>query len=268
MNPWPTWNPLRAQFSDENNGQRRGGSYEPAQPNNSGSIAVFALLAKSTGTPPLTVHSARLTQYQIPAPPLHLNFTASNPPFELLHSFRAQPPPAPRLRNVPLPDTVATHWQGPSFPPQPQVDVLPIDLTGDVDFDVVARILPSHSIPPHTAIHVQSTSRECTFLHFVTQDRPQTAVAVIRRLQALLHAPLSLPHYHAYPAKRAVHRHFLSRSGHEGVGLWRGFLNGARHPRGPKGADFLRGHSCMWGFSQDYTGGWVINVDVPLPPGA
>ncbi|KAJ7481983.1 hypothetical protein FB451DRAFT_1237715 [Mycena latifolia] len=102
-----------------------------------------------------------------------------------------------------------------------------------------------------------------------TGDSPTTAFAVIRRLQTVMRAPLSLEIFSTKlpPATgQSVRCYFLSRSGKDGALLWQGFLNGARHPQGPKGAVLLRGHCFMWGFSQDYQGQWQVHVDVPFIP--
>ncbi|KAJ7717911.1 hypothetical protein DFH07DRAFT_1068132 [Mycena maculata] len=177
-----------------------------------------------------------------------------------------QPPPAPRLRSIPLPGSSASH--GHSVAPPPPRDVFPVDLTTEVDFDDLARSVPNYSIPPRTTIYIFPASGGSFLLQIITGHRPTSTFSVIRRLKAIMGEPLALQVYHADlpPAARSsVHEYFLSRSGHRGTRLWQGFLNGALHPRGPSGIDLLRGHSSMWGFYQDHQGQWIIQVDPPVP---
>ncbi|KAJ7473243.1 hypothetical protein FB451DRAFT_1367276 [Mycena latifolia] len=178
------------------------------------------------------------------------------------------PPPAPRLRSIPLPDAAVARRR-PRARPTHQ-DVFPIDLTNDVDFDLLAGRIQNCSIPPHTTIDILPTSRECILLQMTTGDRPTSTFAIIRRLQTIMRAPLSLQVFTTElppAARQSVRSYFLARSGQDGVGLWQGFLNGARHPQGPRGAVLLRGHCFMWGFSQDHQGQWGVHVGVPLIPG-
>ncbi|KAJ7478086.1 hypothetical protein FB451DRAFT_181583 [Mycena latifolia] len=183
-------------------------------------------------------------------------------------SHLLQPPPAPRLRNIPLPDAAVARRRSRARPTHQ--DVFPIDLTNDVDFDLLAGRIQNCSIPPHTTIDILPTSRECILVQMTTGDRPTSTFAVIRRLQAIIRAPLSLQLFTTelpLAARQSVRGYFLSCSGQDGAGLWQGFLNGARHPQGPRGAILLRGHCFMWGFSQDYQGQWAVHVDVPFIPG-
>ncbi|KAJ7436711.1 hypothetical protein FB451DRAFT_1570977 [Mycena latifolia] len=194
----------------------------------------------------------------VPAPHLVSPRSSRKHVHNLLFGLRLQlqPPPAPRLRNIPLPDAA--------------VDVFPINLTNDVDFDLLAGRIQNCSIPPHTTIDILPASRECILLQMTTGDRPTSTFAVIRRLQAIIRAPLSLQLFTTelpLAARQSVRGYFLSCSGQDGAGLWQGFLNGARHPQGPRGAVLLRGHCFMWGFSQDYQGQWAVHVDAPFIPG-
>ncbi|KAJ7500620.1 hypothetical protein B0H11DRAFT_1995926 [Mycena galericulata] len=193
-----------------------------------------------------------------------------NPPYSVDHLPVAphllQPPPAPRLRNVPLPGDLTAFHSRSLRQPIPR-DIYPIDLTHRINFAVLGRSVASCSIPPYTTVYVFSTSRSISLLWINTEDRPETTFSVIRRLQALIRAPLSLQGYLTDlppTIQRSVREHFLSRRGHSGPGLWQGFLNGSHHRRGPSGRDLLRGHSFMWGFSQDHAGRWVLYVDLPL----
>ncbi|KAJ7633687.1 hypothetical protein B0H17DRAFT_1280578 [Mycena rosella] len=103
--------------------------------------------------------------------------------------YLLQPPPAPRLPNIPLPDFAVAH----RHPPAPsRRDVLPIDLNNEVDFELLAGSIPNYSIPPHTTIDILPSSREFILLQITTGDRPTTAFSVIRSLQRIMRAPLSL----------------------------------------------------------------------------
>ncbi|KAJ7473245.1 hypothetical protein FB451DRAFT_290409 [Mycena latifolia] len=179
-----------------------------------------------------------------------------------------QPPPAPRLRNIPLPNPTVARRR-PRARPTHQ-DVFPIDLTTDVDFDLLTGRIQNCSIPPHTTIDILPASRECILLQMNTGDHPTTTFAIIRRLQTIMRAPLSLQVFSTElppAARQFVRSYFLARGGQDGARLWQGFLKGARHPQGPRGAVLLRGHCFMWGFSQDHQGQWVVHVDVPFRPG-
>ncbi|KAJ7181365.1 hypothetical protein C8R43DRAFT_1229289 [Mycena crocata] len=190
--------------------------------------------------------------------PLRYTFLIFGVPLQL------QPPPAPRLRNIPLPDPRVAHL--PHNLPATQ-NVFPIDLTRRVDFDLLGRSVENYSIPAHTTVYIVPTSHEFTLLEINTGDTPATAFSIIRRLQTEMRALLSLRVYRVgLPpvAQQLVRDYFLSHSGTNGARLWQAFLNGARYPRGPRGADLLRGHSCMWGFGEDFNGRWVIDVDLPF----
>ncbi|KAJ7321372.1 hypothetical protein DFH08DRAFT_941985 [Mycena albidolilacea] len=178
-----------------------------------------------------------------------------------LHSFRtrsnhtSKPPAAPRLRSVPLPAFSPTY--APTQLPPTGRDVFPIDLTSEIDFEVLARGLANFGIPAHTTIYVLPASRDRSLLQIDTGDSPAHAVSIIRRLHSILHAPLSPQVYRTglQPAvQEAVRRYFHSRGGSNGAHLWHGFMNGFEHCDGPRGVVLLQGHTDMWGFSQDHRG--------------
>ncbi|KAF7358897.1 hypothetical protein MSAN_01230000 [Mycena sanguinolenta] len=178
-----------------------------------------------------------------------------------------QPPPAPRLQPVPLPNPLPTYTPAPA---PPIGGVFPIDLTDEVDFQVLARGVSNFSIPLHTIVYVLPASRACSLLQIETKDRPSRAFSVIRCLQSILREPLSLHVYRTQlrpVVQESVRQYFLSQSGRNGAHLWQGFLDGFQHRNGPKGSVLLQGHSDMWGFSQDLGGRWVIHVEMPLVPG-
>ncbi|KAJ6492021.1 hypothetical protein C8R45DRAFT_190913 [Mycena sanguinolenta] len=214
-----------------------------------------------------------------------LTFPSSPPPLAASNSFyspvspvdqfhpspqlhRLQPPPAPRLQPVPLPNLSPTYTHASVLPTG--ADVFPIDLTSEVDFQVLERGVSNFSIPPHTTVYVLPTSQTFSLLQIETKNRPSRALSVIRRLQSILREPLSLDVYRTQlqpVVQEAVRQYFLSQSGRNGAHLWQGFLNGFHHRDGPRGLVLLQGHSDMWGFSQDHGGHWVIHVEVPLAPG-
>ncbi|KAJ7061614.1 hypothetical protein C8F01DRAFT_1252404 [Mycena amicta] len=186
------------------------------------------------------------------------------------------PPPAPRLRTIPLPPaTPYNSSRSTPIPPYRPADVLPVNLLADpvtIDLTTLARVLPSRAIPPHTIIYiVPTTNRECTLLQLPTGDTPTTASAIVGRMQRFLRTPLASDDYFGLSpvAKRAVYLYFMGQapSGREGEAArrWEDFLDGVVDPRGPKSDVLLRGHTLMWGFSRDYRGRWVIDVDIPSP---
>ncbi|KAJ7846688.1 hypothetical protein B0H14DRAFT_2771320 [Mycena olivaceomarginata] len=181
---------------------------------------------------------------------------------------RLQPPAAPRLRSVPLPAFSPTY--APTQLPPTGRDVFPVDLTSEIDFEVLARGLANFGIPAHTTIYVLPASRDRSLLQIDTGDSPAHAVSIIRRLHSILHAPLSPQVYRTSlqpGVQEAVRRYFHSRSGSNGAHLWHGFMNGFEHCDGPRGVVLLQGHTDMWGFSRDHGGQWAIHVDMPLVPG-
>lgn len=184
-------------------------------------------------------------------------------PLSALHLL--QPPSAPRLRNIPLPDPVRGHRR-PRAPPSRR-NVFPIDLTNDLDFNELASRIEDYIIPPHTAIDIIPTSRDCILLQLDSGDRQTSSVSIIRRLQRLMRAALSLGVFAGLPsdASESVRSHFLSVSGPSGPLLWQEFLNGSPRSDGPRGAVLLRGHCHIWGFSPDYQGKLVVTVAAPLP---
>ncbi|KAJ7032533.1 hypothetical protein C8F04DRAFT_1107153 [Mycena alexandri] len=183
----------------------------------------------------------------LPGPALHLQ----------------QPPRAPRLPNVPLPNNSSTPWGAPAA--QTRQDVFPIDLTNAVDFHALARGLENVSIPEGATIYVLPPSRDRCLLQVPTPGGRMTTFSFIQYLQSKMRAPLTLEDFNTLlspAAQQAVQRHFLSRS-RNGERLWEGFVNGARAPRGPKGVVLLQGHHYLWGFSQDQLGEWIMDVNVP-----
>jgi hypothetical protein len=201
-----------------------------------------------------------------------------------LHSFRcahclattirtrsnhtSKPPAAPRLRNVPLPPSSPTY--APTQLPRTGRDIFPIDLTSEIDFEVLAHGLVNFGIPAHTTVYVLPASRDRSLLEIDTGDSPAHAVSIIRRLHSILHAPLSPQVYRngLQPGvQEAVRRYFQSHNGGNGARLWQRFRNGFEHCDGPRGVVLLQGHTDMWGFSQDHRGQWTIHVDMPLAPG-
>ncbi|KAF8198831.1 hypothetical protein K438DRAFT_1759479 [Mycena galopus ATCC 62051] len=178
-----------------------------------------------------------------------------------------QPPPAPRLQNVPLPNVSPTyaHAQAPPI----VEDVFPIDLTNEIDFVLLARGIPNFALPLRTTIDVLPASQDGSLLQIETGNRASSAFSVIHKLHSILHAPLSLQKYctQFQPiVQESVRQYFLSQSGRNGANLWQGFLSGFEHPEGPSGIVLLLGHSDLWGFSQDLSGQWAIHVDRPLIP--
>ncbi|KAJ6566804.1 hypothetical protein B0H19DRAFT_1138617 [Mycena capillaripes] len=177
------------------------------------------------------------------------------------------PPSTPRIQHIPLPNVAPVH----NTPQAPRIrrDVFPIDLTNDVDFELLADGIGNFPLPLHTTVYVMPSSRERSLLQITTGNRPARAFSVIRRVQSIIRAPLSLEVYltQLQPAVQAsVREYFLFQSGSYGVQLWQEFLNGAQHPQGPKGVVLLQGHIYMWGFSQDHFGKWVLHVDAPTMP--
>jgi hypothetical protein len=144
----------------------------------------------------------------------------------------------------------------------------PIDLSRDLDLEQLAECLPGPncSIPPGTTIHILPTRGDHELYQFRTGDRPTTAHSVIRYLHSFIRAPLSLQLYSSElspDVRRAVRRYFLASNGPDGRRLWRAFLDGHRHSRGPTGATLLQNHCHVWRFSQDRLSRWVVDVDVP-----
>ncbi|KAJ7182397.1 hypothetical protein C8R43DRAFT_967118 [Mycena crocata] len=176
--------------------------------------------------------------------------------------YRPQPPPAPRMRSVPLPDVNAPRIRQALHP---STDNFPLDLTANLDRAHLARTLPNCLIPAHTTIRVRPTSGGRAFLHFDSGDRPASAVAVIRRLQALLVAPLSLELYQdlAHDVQQAVASYFVAGPVIDGGRLWQDFMSGYQHPQGPMGVVLLQGHFHLWGLRQDHNLRWVVDIDVP-----
>jgi hypothetical protein len=118
-------------------------------------------------------------------------------------------------------------------------------------------------------MHVLPTARDRSLIQLPSGDVPTTSIAVIRRLHAVMRAPLSLQVYRSQlspDVQQAVYSYFISRSGPDGRRLWRNFLNGHHHPQGPMGDVLLQGHVLLWGVRQDGHGQWVVDVDVPRPP--
>ncbi|KAJ7609237.1 hypothetical protein DFH06DRAFT_1485931 [Mycena polygramma] len=180
------------------------------------------------------------------------------------HPLQLQPPSAPRMHSVPLPRVSPTHSTFRVHPPRR--DVFPIDLTSEVDFHALARGVLDFNVPPHTTVYIMPTSRERSLLQITTEEGPARASTVLRRVQSIIRAHLSLQVYRTQlePAvQTAVREHFLSRSGRHGVQLWQAFLNGVEHPHGPRGVVLLEDHIHMWGFSLDHSGQWMVHVDVP-----
>ncbi|KAJ7749634.1 hypothetical protein B0H16DRAFT_1550925 [Mycena metata] len=178
------------------------------------------------------------------------------------------PPGAPRVRSVPLPNTpsTVTPWGSPAAPTRE--DVFPVDLTDAVDFRALARVLDDVSIPENATIYVLTPSRRC-LLQVPMQGSRMTTFGFIQFLRSKMTALLTREVFSSWlspAAQQAVHQHFLSRS-RNGERLWNGFVNGARVPRGPKGVVLLQGHHCLWGFSQNQRGEWIMDVDVPNQEG-
>ncbi|KAJ7443112.1 hypothetical protein FB451DRAFT_1568729 [Mycena latifolia] len=199
----------------------------------------------SPGLPSWVPYSPQGALSPLSAPALHL----------------LQPPPAPRLRTVPLPRTSTARTSLPAV--VTARDLFPIDLSRDLDLRLLARAITNYRIPPRTAIDVLPTSRDRALIQLDSGRRPTTAVAVVRSLHSLMRAPLSLEVYEsdlAPEVQRSVCEYFLAHSGPDGRRLWRDFLDGYDHPRGPMGAVLLQGHFNLWGFSQDNHLRWVMNV--------
>jgi len=174
-----------------------------------------------------------------------------------------QPPPTPRLQSVPLPDLSPPYIT--IRAPPTGGDVFPIDLLEEIDFEGLARGFSNFAIPPRTTVYVLPAARDRSLLQIDTGDRRAHAFSVLRRLQSILRAPLSLNVYRTQlrPAiQESVRQCFLSHSGPNGMRLWQGFLNGFENPDGPRGEVLLQGHSYMWGFSPDHGGTYMIHVDV------
>ncbi|KAJ6526793.1 hypothetical protein B0H19DRAFT_1275628 [Mycena capillaripes] len=186
----------------------------------------------------------------------------------LYHPLQLQPPSKPRRKNIPLPSLSTSHSTSQST--RARRDVFPIDLTDDVDFELLADGIGNFPIPLHTTVYVMPSSRERSLLQITTGNRPARAFSVIRRVQSIIRAPLSLEVYltQLKPVVQAsVREYFMSQSGSYGAQLWQEFLNGAQHSLGPKGVVLLQGHIYMWGFSQDHFGTWMLHVDAPIMPG-
>ncbi|KAF7341501.1 hypothetical protein MVEN_01887600 [Mycena venus] len=183
--------------------------------------------------------------------------------------YSLQPPSAPRMRNVPLPSVWAGHIATP-----PQVlawEPFPIDLRSDLDLEHLTRAIGNHRISPQSTICIFPTARDRTLFEITSGDTPTTSISIIRRLCAILRAPLSLRVYQlelSPDAQQAVCSYFLSRSGPNGRRLWQDFLNGHHHPQGPTGEVLLQGHVLLWGFKKDGQHRWIVDVDVQrrLPP--
>ncbi|KAJ6583630.1 hypothetical protein DFH09DRAFT_1436176, partial [Mycena vulgaris] len=181
-----------------------------------------------------------------------------------------QPPRAPRMCTVPLPRPVARIPPAPFTPgAMTGQDLFPIDLGSDLDLELLSRTIPNYRIPPEMTIHILPTSRDRSLVQLNSGNRPTTVISVIRRLQSLIRAPLSLRVYHSElspEVQQSVFEYFLSCSGPDGRRLWRDFLDGYHHPLGPTGAALLQGHFHLWGISQDYLSRWVVDVDVQRLP--
>ncbi|KAJ7198099.1 hypothetical protein GGX14DRAFT_470362 [Mycena pura] len=183
------------------------------------------------------------------------------PPLHLL-----EPPQAPRMPSVPLPSGSQGIQTISSGVNTTAPDPLPIDLRSDPDRDRLAQAIPNYSIPPASMIQVLPTTRDRVLISLTSGDRPTTAHALVRELHAIIHAPLSLPQGLPPDARQAVFNFFVRRRGPEGVQLWKSFLAGHQHPRGPTGADLLQGHYLLWGLWKDDRSRWVMEVDVPRVP--
>ncbi|KAJ7137018.1 hypothetical protein C8R44DRAFT_848438 [Mycena epipterygia] len=176
-----------------------------------------------------------------------------------------QPPAAPRLLNVSLPDMTATFVLPPAT--TTRRDVFPIDLSRDLDLELLSRALPDFTIPAQTTIHVLPTSRDRALIELNAGRRPTTAMSIIRRLHSVMRAPLSLQVYQILPydVQQSVFNYFMSCWPNEGR-RWQDFLNGYSHSQGPTGAVLLQGHFYLWGFSQDHASRWIVDVDVRRAP--
>ncbi|KAJ7844924.1 hypothetical protein B0H14DRAFT_3685679 [Mycena olivaceomarginata] len=167
------------------------------------------------------------------------------------------PPPAPRMRNIPLPH----EWGDRTAPPVVPYyqEPFPIDLRSDLDLEHLTLSLldrPSTSCPPQEIV-TSSSSHRATF-----QLPP---VTIVRRLCRTIRGPLSLRVYQSElspETQQAVCRAFLARGGSRGRKIWQDFLNGNQHPDGPKGELLLHGHLLLWGFRQDGQHQWIVDVDV------
>ncbi|KAF8146662.1 hypothetical protein K438DRAFT_1944477 [Mycena galopus ATCC 62051] len=226
----------------------------PRQTSNAANHRTYGL------TLPSSPQQAASNQFEYPYSPYSVDqvrFTTQ------LH--RLQPPPPPRLPSVPLPDPSPTHAHVQVSPPSVG-DVFPIDLTNEIDFSLLARGMLNFALPPRTTVYVLPASRDRSLLQVETGDRTASAFSVIRKLQSILHAPLSLQKYctELQPVvQESVRQYFLSQGGYNGPQLWQEFLSGFD---GPSGLMLLQGHSDLWGFSQDHSGQWIIHVDRPLLP--
>ncbi|KAJ7184766.1 hypothetical protein C8R46DRAFT_1065094 [Mycena filopes] len=182
-------------------------------------------------------------------------------------SDNSQAPGAPRFVNVPLPQPNSfASWGAPPVPAQsPSDDVFPIDLTNPVDFHRLARVLDNVSISEHATVYVYPPSRDRCLLQVPMQGRRLTTFSFIQYLHTTMSKPLTRHDFTTLlstTAQHEVHRHFLAKS-RNGEQLWDGFVRGVRASRGPKGVVLLQGHHCLWGFSQDQHGQWIMDVDVP-----
>ncbi|KAJ7715276.1 hypothetical protein B0H16DRAFT_508470 [Mycena metata] len=180
-----------------------------------------------------------------------------------------QPPGALHLQSVPLPNpsSPVTPWAAPAAPTRE--DVFPVDLTSPVDFRALACVLDNVFIPENATIYVLTPSRRC-LLQVPMQGSSTTTFGFIQFLRSKMTALLTREEFSSWlspAAQQAVHQHFLSRS-RNGERLWNGFVNGARAPRGPKGVVLLQGHYCLWGFSQNQRGEWIMHVDLISKPWA
>ncbi|KAJ7914690.1 hypothetical protein B0H13DRAFT_2325012 [Mycena leptocephala] len=178
-----------------------------------------------------------------------------------------QPPYAPRMRNVPLPAV----YGGPiaMLPAATHREPFPIDLRSDLDLEHLTQALGNHRISSHSTVHVLPTARDRPLIQLRLGDEPTTSITLIRRLHAVMCAPLSLRVYRSElspDVQQAVCGYFVARSEPNGRRLWQDFLNGHHHPQGPKGEDLLQGHFLLWGVWQDGHAQWVVDADVPRPP--
>ncbi|KAJ7268591.1 hypothetical protein C8J57DRAFT_1325637 [Mycena rebaudengoi] len=189
--------------------------------------------------------------------PLPGMFSVTSP---ALHLVSLQPPAAPHMSNVPLPNT------SPSYPSRSAMpDAFPVDLTRDIDFNSLAGRISNRTVPAQTTIHIVPTSGDRLLFDISTGDRPMTTISVIRRLHSLIRAPLSIEFLSQLPfdVQQSVMTYFLAISGRNGSLLWQGFLNRYHNAQGPTGAVLLQGHFYVWGLFQDRQSHWVLNVDIP-----
>ncbi|KAJ7616648.1 hypothetical protein FB45DRAFT_934659 [Roridomyces roridus] len=182
-----------------------------------------------------------------------------------------KPPPTPFLHSVPLPNDNGLPY-GSVVAPLPPRDIFPIDLTSAIDFHHLSRSVEDYVVPAQTPIYIRPTTGGPYFFQLNTGPSARRVFSVLHDLQTLVGAPLSLHDFRTglslkLSAQRAVRQYFVdrNRSGmhREAARVWRSFLKGRDLVNGPVGADLLRGHIFMWGFTQDNEGNWIIHVDLP-----